>query len=300
MPDLNLPQDLVAFLRDGHRCEYDPTTCEAGTVTFLPLDQLKLELFPIISDSAEDPHAGESGCYLVKGVSLIASCDNYDPEGLLLWLPLDECYGLWDGEHGTLIVFGADVCWTEIAEDLPRHINAEWGIENSAPVTSLNPWLKYSYNTEQVSHPLPDLAEWYDFHWVRRGVYRDGVQLRFPEEILIRIAQDAGRCEVTSQIKNAEEGAVFSTPLTVWRASEEWQCIQPGLEAGFWKQPLMAPGGPGGEPSTYWSISGFRNGAYHRLARFYEENRAKGDPVHELGKQIARLATLGRLETDDT
>jgi hypothetical protein len=60
----------------------------------------------------------------------------------------------------------------------------------------------------------------------------------------------------------------------------------------------MAPGGPGGESATHWSISGYRAGKYHTLWRFYEEDRHKGDAVHELGRELAMLAKLKRFAGD--
>src|SRR5262245_39752566 len=168
MVDPILPADLVALLQEGKKPKYDPALCEAGAVTFLPLDQLKVEFFPMDPrgpddpQGSDDPHAGEHGSYLVKGVSLLASCDCYDPVGLLLWLPLDGCYGTWDGEHGSLRVFRKEVDWSAIAHDPPHYINSQWGIEGSAPVADLAPWGRHPFNAEQLSHPLPDIPEWYE------------------------------------------------------------------------------------------------------------------------------------------
>jgi hypothetical protein len=297
MADLNLPEDLVAFLRAGKQLEYDPVACEAGAITFLPLDRLKVEFFPMDGEGPDDPHAGESGSYLVKGVSLVASCDGYDPVGLLLWLPLDGRYGVWDGEHGTLRVFGPEVSWSRIAGDLPRHINAHWEPDSSVPVSDLAPWGRHPYNPEQVSHPLPDLPEWYEARWARRGVYRDGVQLRFPEELQIRVECAGGRCEVSAQVKKAEEAAAWSPAARRVLRPQEWQQVQPWLEAGFWQQPSMGGGHPG-ETATMWSFSGYRDGHYHRLFRSYDESGGEGDAVHELGKHLARLANLRRFDAD--
>jgi len=299
MVDPNLPADLVAFLQRGKQPTFDPALCEAGAVTFLSLDKLRVEFFPMTPDSKDDPHAGEYGSYLVAGVSLVASCDGYDPVGLLLWLPLDGRYGTWDGEHGTLRVFRANVTWSTITRDPPRHINAQWGLEGSAPVSDLAPWGRHRHNAEQVHIPLPDILEWYEANWVRRGVYRDGVQLRFPEELSIRIECDGERCEVTSRTKHAEKHAEWSPPERLSLAANALERIGPQLERGFWSQPKVTPGGPGREPATYWSIAGFRAGTYHSLSRFYEENREKGDAVHELGKKLARLAKLRRFRADD-
>src|SRR5262249_52378066 len=150
MVDPNLPADLLAFLQRGQQPDYEPASCEAGKVTFLPLDKLKVEFFPMDANSPNDPHAGEHGSYLVAGVSLIASSCGYEPVGLLMWLPLDGRYGTWDGEHGTLRVFPGDVNWSAIAEDPPRYINSQWELEGSEPVSDLDPQGRHPYNAEQL------------------------------------------------------------------------------------------------------------------------------------------------------
>jgi hypothetical protein len=299
MVDPNLPAGLVAYLRRGKQPAYDAALCEAGTVTLLPLDKLKVEFFPMTPDSSDDPHAEESGSYLVAGVSLVASCKGYDPVGLLLWLPLDGRYGTWDGDHGTLRVFRAAVRWSAIARNVPRHINSQWGLEGSAPTSDLTPWGRHPYNAEQLHHPLPDIPEWYEANWVRRGVFRNGVQLRYPEELRIRIERHGDRCEVTFRTKRAEKDAEWSPQEELSLAADALEGIGFQLERGFWSQPKVAPGRPGADPSTYWSLSGYRAGKYRSLSRFYEESRHKGDAVHELGKELARLAKLQRFAADD-
>lgn len=299
MVNPNLPADLVAFFQRGKQPDYDPALCEAGAVTVLPLDKLKVELFPMAPGSPDDPHAREHGSYLIAGVSLLASCDGYDPVGLLLWLPLDGRYGTWDGEHETLRVFREDVDWSAIAKDPPCYINSQWGLDSSAPVSDLAPWGRHPYNSEQLHHPLPDLPEWYEAKWVRRGVYRNGVQLRYPEELRIRIERDGERCKLTSSTKKAEKDAEWSAPQELALAPDAVERMGAELDRGFWNQPKVAPGGPGGEPATYWSICGYRPGKYQSLSRFYEEDRDRGDPVHELGKGLARLADVQCFEAND-
>jgi hypothetical protein len=45
--DMNLPDDLRAFLSSRKRLEYDPDDCEAGAIDLVPLQDLKLERFPV-------------------------------------------------------------------------------------------------------------------------------------------------------------------------------------------------------------------------------------------------------------
>lgn len=293
MADLMLPEDLVEFLRAGTPLEYDPDDCQAGTITLHTIDQLRLEYFSMVSESPDDPHQDDEGCYLVRGVSLIAECENYSPEGLLLWLPFDKQYGLWDGEHDTLFVFGPDVGWSEIAADMPHYINAEWGEDGSAEVTDLEPWHFHPYNAEQVYGALPYFEEWYEVKWTRRGPRLPGelVRYSYAESIRMRVERDGERREVISQREPPEAKPQWSPPVTVEISAADWEQLEPHLDAGFWNQPEQGPLLPG-EPFVWWMIQGFRDGKYRRLFRSFPEGQSEGDPVDTMGRQMAQLAKL--------
>lgn len=162
MNDLNLPPDLVEFLRSGKQLEYDPAGCEAGAVTLVPLSDLKLQRFPVetggLSVFKQDPHYPQMNSYLVLGVNLIAGCSgDYDPDGILLWLPVERRYGVWDSSHCTIQIFGPEVTWDVIAANPASHINAGWtGIDSTSPSTeNLVPWPAHPYADRQVYDPQP-------------------------------------------------------------------------------------------------------------------------------------------------
>lgn len=157
---MNLPDDLIEFLNSRQRLKYDPEECEVGKITLLPVPKLKLKLFPTdtdngIPDRQDDPHKGELGCYLVPGVSLVAKCEDYDPLGLLLWLPEEGCYGTWDSSHALVQAFPPAVTWTDIAADPVRYLNALWEDEEAGGPAPLIPWPKYGYDPKQRFEPLP-------------------------------------------------------------------------------------------------------------------------------------------------
>jgi hypothetical protein len=161
-PALDLPADLVAFLAAGRRLEYDPDPCEAGAVSLRPLAQLKLERFPVETSGApffeQDPHYPEVHSYLVLGVNLVANCTgDYDPVGLLLWLPVEKRYGVWDSSYCRIQIFGPEVTWERIAAAPSPHINAGWtGIDPDAPpMEDLVPWPAHPYGDAQVYVPQP-------------------------------------------------------------------------------------------------------------------------------------------------
>src|SRR5262245_14682769 len=130
-PELALPSDLVKFLEARKRLEYDPADCEAGAVTLIPLTELKLERFPVETSGLpvfkQDPHYPKVNSYLVLAVNLVADCTGgYEPTGLLLWLPVEKRYGIWDSSHCGIQVFGSEVTWERITAAPAQHINAGW------------------------------------------------------------------------------------------------------------------------------------------------------------------------------
>lgn len=147
MPRVRLPDDLVAFLREGRQLEYDSTKCEAGSIKLVPLGQHKIgevwvdpECHPL---REQNPHAGQEGYYAVPAVNLVAEAEKYDPEYILLWLPRSRLYGTWDCDHWELRVFPG-VTWTEIAASPLKYVNAQWypeDVENEV----LIPWPEYPF-----------------------------------------------------------------------------------------------------------------------------------------------------------
>ena len=106
MAPLDLPGDYLEFLATGRQLDFDPEESDTGWVKLLPLEKLHRELFPVyVCDEYRehieiaDPHRGENGYYLVDGVSLVGECEHYDPCGILMWLPVERCFGAWDQEH---------------------------------------------------------------------------------------------------------------------------------------------------------------------------------------------------------
>lgn len=159
-PAGDLPADLVEFLAAGKQLEYSPRLCEAGAITLVGLADLKLERFPVETGSLDvfeqDPHYPEMNSYLVLGVNLVADCTaSYDAAGLLLWLPVEQRYGIWDSSHCGIRVFAPDVTWSQIAADPVPHINAGWsGIdESSPPMQDLVPWPAHPYYHMQMYTP---------------------------------------------------------------------------------------------------------------------------------------------------
>jgi hypothetical protein len=149
MGALELPDDLVQFLTSGRQLEYDPTTCEAGRIRLYGLSELRLRTFAAHCGGTPfeqaDPDSS-GGVYWVPGVDLVAACTgDYEPDGLLIWLPGERSFGVWDSSHDYVLVFGAEVRWSDIAKNPARFINAQWAFEDldRAPAEYLQPWKNY-------------------------------------------------------------------------------------------------------------------------------------------------------------
>lgn len=148
MDKLNLPEELIEFLKEGKQLEYDESRCEAGYIGLKSLDQLSTDVVWIDSDesplSQDDPHAGEYGYYEVPAVSLTGYCKTYDPEFILLWLPNERMFGTWDGDHRDLRVFPG-ITWQEIIHNPLHFLSAQWDDYDCKISEYFKPYPKYKF-----------------------------------------------------------------------------------------------------------------------------------------------------------
>ena len=150
MPELDLPQDLRIFLEADKQLSYAAEECEAGRVSLHKPTELRLANLLVNTYAtpleAEDPHQGESG-YLAPAVSLTASCEGYDPNFLLLWLPTENLYGNFDTEHGHLNVF-PNATWADIVGNPVAYLNSQWEPEDGLTEV-FQPWPKYEFTDDE-------------------------------------------------------------------------------------------------------------------------------------------------------
>jgi hypothetical protein len=296
MADLNLPDDLVEFLTSKKKLNYKREHCECGQVELLPIEQLKTQLFAVKTEYDDDPHvfdmsAPEDGCYLVRGVSLLAKCEFYEPHGVMIWLPEERQFGFFDAEHMRLETFCRDVTWSEISENFPRFANAGWGgapnWDDAEPTAAIKPWDDYPYSNGWTCGALPDIAEWYDVSWDRRGEREGDRQVRHYERLTVRIERDGDECVLMCEWQKPEEHArqevVVRRPMSI----HEWSSLADVLQSGFWEAGKLRTSG---EREICWSLSGFKDCQYRSLNRFYETVPVPTDPTQILGKRLFALA----------
>jgi predicted RNase H-like HicB family nuclease len=153
-----LPADLTAFLREGRQLDYNPSLCEAGRIELIPARSVRLHLFPMDCQStpveADDPHRRELGCYLVRAVNLVARCEHYLPEGLLMWFPDEGRYGNWDSEHHGICLFHEDVTWRKVSESPDHFLDLNWHSWDEDDLECLVPWPRYPYCEKQIHDPV--------------------------------------------------------------------------------------------------------------------------------------------------
>ncbi|MBI5352340.1 MAG: hypothetical protein HZB50_06840 [Chloroflexi bacterium] len=149
MDEKLFPQDLVSFLKSGEQLSYDTDECEPGQISLLSFDELSLGEVYIDSEESplakKDPHAGEEGYYSVPAINLVADCDGYDPEGILIWLPDQKVFGTWDIDHWDVLIF-PDVTWSDIVSDPAKYINAQWE-RDDVKCEYFQPFPKYPFKT---------------------------------------------------------------------------------------------------------------------------------------------------------
>ena len=300
MADLHLPDDLVEFLTSKRKLEYKREDCECGQVELLPIEQLKTELFAVQTDDDDDPHAPESfiserGCYLVRGVSLLAKCEHYEPHGVMIWLPLERQFGFFDAEHMRLETFSSDVTWSAISENFPRFANAGWGgmptPDDAEPTVPLKPWDDHPYSQEWTCGALPDIAEWYRVSWSRRGEREGNRQVRYPERLTVLIERDGDDCLLVCEWKKPEEDAEEELAVRRSMTIDEWNSLADAVQSGVWEAERL---NPPGETEISWSVQGFKDHQIRSRNRFYATIPEPTDPTQILGKRIFALAGLER------
>lgn len=139
----NLPSETATFLRAGEQLEYDRRRCEPGVVTLKSLDQLTKGEVWVHTDLEGDPHFGEDGYYAVPALSLTGECEAYDPEFILLWLPVKKSFGTWDCDHWVLSKF-PNATWRDIVADPARYLNTQWDA-SSGIAEVVKPWLQHEF-----------------------------------------------------------------------------------------------------------------------------------------------------------
>lgn len=124
LKSLRLPRELVSFLKTGSKLKYRAAKTEVGPIQLKPLDHLQLSTFEV-EQPATKGKGGKSTTARVRGVDLVAECDNYGPDGILIWLPDYRCFGQHDPDHLRLVVFPR-AKWSDLVAAPAKYLDAQW------------------------------------------------------------------------------------------------------------------------------------------------------------------------------
>ena len=149
--NMNLPDDLVAFLRGSSAGTLDAGGY--GTLRLVPLERLcieTLELTPNYSPFApDDPHRYDGGYYAVPAINLVEGnpdWPSYFPRLAFVWLPSERRYGSFDQDHGELMLFRPGLAWAEVVANTEAHLLAGESCGNErVPMEYFKPWPQYPY-----------------------------------------------------------------------------------------------------------------------------------------------------------
>jgi hypothetical protein len=138
---MNIPQDLRDFLSRPENREMTLADGEVRQLKFFAPDELTCQKFTV--DSFELHLNGPLVSHPVEqreyeGYSLIQDCNDYSPEGVIVWFPEFKAYGSADTEHQRIIIYPG-VTWSDILREPTWFINGQWYPDRVAH-EEVNPW----------------------------------------------------------------------------------------------------------------------------------------------------------------
>jgi hypothetical protein len=146
----NLPEDLTNYLKHktGLSIKMTGPDAEVTEITLYPIDEIQKKRFDIsryeillnysgnVNPKDLEKYGDDRSEY--EGYDLIKSCNDYDPEGVLVYFPDWKQYGSWDSDHHLITVYPGRN-WGDILRDPKKYINGQWYPDNVTHKL-INPW----------------------------------------------------------------------------------------------------------------------------------------------------------------
>lgn len=147
-----VPEELIKFLNAGRTLEYDASKCTVGCVSLHLPDQIQFKEFGVNSQhnarwAEEDPHVDEQGDYIVRAYDLVAECEHYCPEGILIYVPELGVYGNHDHDHHAITSYPR-VTWWNIVGDPIRFLTGCFRFPQLELNPILNPVGKFEFRSD--------------------------------------------------------------------------------------------------------------------------------------------------------
>lgn len=140
---MSIPQDLLDFLGIPGNRQVILTEGEVRHIELFPPDELSIQKF--IVDGSElfmnglvssDPE--ETREY--EGYSLVKRCNDYSPDGVLVWFPSFNAFGTADCEHERILLYPG-ISWSHICKEPTWFYNGQW-YPDRVSHKEVNPWKK--------------------------------------------------------------------------------------------------------------------------------------------------------------
>lgn len=116
---MDLPLDLINFLKSNKELEYDYSSIEPNFVGIIDFEKLKL------SEIWIEGETNDKSYYKIPAINLTDKCEYYSPEFILLYLPNEKLFGTWDSDHWKLYIF-PKATWTDIVSNPAPYLNQQW------------------------------------------------------------------------------------------------------------------------------------------------------------------------------
>jgi len=140
-----LPSDLRAYLDSNQNFDFMNEGSEVGPISFVSGMDLKLKNFQLTlgpQGEIDDPYGSVfKGFYSCEAYDLVAKSEQYDPKGLLCWIPRLERFGCINEEHGSFQSFPM-AAWTDIVKCPAYYLDMQWsGNTENGEFEEHLPWL---------------------------------------------------------------------------------------------------------------------------------------------------------------
>lgn len=158
-----LPPECASFLAAGEQFSEvysDRTPISLGRVPVpmvipvQPQDTIGVDL----DDLGPDDEYPEPPTYDVPALDLVETSGDGQPTGLLIWLPVEGCFGSWDCDHWRVRVF-PDATWADICAAAGDYLEGGW--PDPPGTRHLDPTGRYPERTSgalDVLYPGPEGA----------------------------------------------------------------------------------------------------------------------------------------------
>ncbi len=146
--NVDLPNDLLAFLSAGSQLQYDESESTIGRIVLKSEAELSRDTiagYPGCQSIIDDPYEDLDGLYQIEVYDLVAESEMYQTEGLFCWIIALQCFGVVDPEHGDVLTFPG-VTWTDIAKSPTTYLDAQWDVGVGQRVL---PWLRFPYEISE-------------------------------------------------------------------------------------------------------------------------------------------------------